>query len=236
MAQRIGIPKTTVARAVNALVGAGYVARHPSGRTYYADYGVLTLAGDLLQRLTLRQRAAPHLHRLAARAGVTCYLGVLWRGQAVVLDRATPVLLHDHSLDIGKHNPLHVSAMARAILAFLPAEQREAAIAACDVAPLSPSTITDRDAFRRELERTRERAYARTEQDQGRGRRSVAAPIFDARGQPVGALASANWDPEQTPLERLSQIIQETQEAAQAVSYTLGYGGAPVLPPAASAR
>src|SRR5688572_7176338 len=70
MAARLAASKATVARVVDALVASGYVARHPSGRTYHVDYGVLALAGDVLRRLVLRRRAAPHLHRLAARTGL----------------------------------------------------------------------------------------------------------------------------------------------------------------------
>jgi DNA-binding IclR family transcriptional regulator len=112
MAARLGASKATVARVVDALVASGYVARHPSGRTYAIDYGVLTLAGDVLKRLVLRRRAAPHLHRLAARTGLVCFLGVLWRRQTVVLDRVAPQLLHEQVLDIGKHVPMHGSSMA----------------------------------------------------------------------------------------------------------------------------
>jgi DNA-binding IclR family transcriptional regulator len=53
----------------------------------------------------------------------------------------------------------------------------------------------------------------------------VAVPIFDAQGQPIGALAASEWEPEHTSPERLDQIVQETREAALAVSHALGYAG-----------
>src|SRR5581483_6474548 len=227
MAASLGISKATVARVVDALAACGYVARHPSGRTYRIDYGVLAIAGDVLKRLILRRRAAPHLHRLAARTGLLCFLGVLWRGQTVVLDRVSPRLLHEDVLDIGKHVPMHGSSMARAILAYLPGDVLRDVLEDYQFTPLTPRTITSREAFLEELSITRARGYAAVDEELGFGARSVAAPIFDSTGYPVGALAAADWLPEQMPAERLSQVVTETREAALAVSHAIGY--APTL-------
>jgi IclR family acetate operon transcriptional repressor len=229
LARRLGVSKATVARVVAELVESGYVARLPSGRLYRADYGVLALAGDLLKRLGLRQRAAPHLHRLAARTGLLCYLGVLWRGGTLVLDRTAPLLLHEQVLDIGKRAPMHASSIARAILAYLPEAECDRLVEAHDFAPLTERTITSPAAFLAEVDRTRRRGYALSDGEQSRTACSVAAPIFDARGAPVGALAAADWDPEQMPPERLASVIAETRETALAVSHAIGYAGALTL-------
>lgn len=231
MAVRLGVSKATVARVVDALVQSGYVARHPSGRTYMIDYGVLTLAGDVLKRLVLRRRAAPHLHRLAARTGLLCYLGVLWRRQTVVLDRVSPQLLHEDVIDIGKHVPMHVSSMAKAILAYRSDGERRTILDGYRFDRRTAHTITSREAFEKELGATRARGYARVEEEGGPNARSVAAPIFDSTGRSVGAIAAADWTLDDMPTTRLAQVIAETRESALAVSHTIGYAAALALHP-----
>ncbi|HEX2033657.1 MAG TPA: IclR family transcriptional regulator [Chloroflexota bacterium] len=227
LARRLGVSKATVARVVAELVESGYVARLPSGRAYRADYGLLALAGDLLKRLVLRQRAAPHLLRLAARTRLICYLGVLWRRETIVLDRAAPHLVHEQAMDIGKRSPMHGSSMAKAILAYLPEEVRRRTLEDYEFRPLTPRSITSAPAFLEELEHTRSRGYATSDGELSDWARSVAAPVLGPDGLPVGALAAADWDPGQMPAVRLTSVVEETREAALAVSHAIGFAAPP---------
>jgi DNA-binding IclR family transcriptional regulator len=233
LARQIGVSKATVARVVAELVASGYVVRLPGGRTYAADYGVVGLAGDALQRNVLRRRAAPHLHRLAARTGLVCFLGVVWRRQTIVLDRAAPHLLHEQVMDVGKRAPMHASSLAKAVLAYLPQERVAQMVDDYVFARYGPRTIVDRDAFLAELALTRRRGYASSDVEQNDWARSVAAPVFDAQSTPVGALAAADWDPAEMPPERLEMVVEDTRETALAVSHAIGYGGS--LAPAVEA-
>jgi DNA-binding IclR family transcriptional regulator len=226
LARRLGVSKATVARVVAELVASGYVTRLPGGRTYAADYGVVALAGDVLQRHVLRRRAAPHLHRLAARTRLVCFLGVVWRQQTIILDRATPHLLHEHVMDVGKRAPMHGSSIAKASLAFLPEEHILAALEGFEFTPITPNTITSRGAFLAELALARRRGYATSQAEQNDWARSVAAPVFDAHGLPVGAIAAADWEPTEMPPERFERVVEDTRETALAVSHAIGYAGA----------
>jgi DNA-binding IclR family transcriptional regulator len=225
LARRLGVSKATVARVVAELVESGYVTRLPGGRTYAADYGVVALAGDVLQRNVLRRRAAPHLHRLAARTRLVCFLGVVWRQQTIVLDRATPHLLHEQVMDVGKRAPMHGSSIAKASLAFMPAARIAQLLDGFEFTRITPNTIGDRDAFLAELALTRRHGYATSDAEQNDWARSVAAPIFDAHGLSVGAIAAADWDQADMPRERLERVIEDTRETALAVSHAIGYAG-----------
>ena len=61
---------------------------------------------------------------------------------------------------MGLTAPLHVGAPGKALMAFLPADERERVLATLTLEPLTPETITDLDALRAELDRTRVRGYA----------------------------------------------------------------------------
>ena len=73
--------------------------------------------------------------------------------------------------------------MGKAILAFLPEDQREEIIARIDFVPRGPNTLTDPDAFREELARIRASGVALNDEELAYGLRSIASPIRLALGR-----------------------------------------------------
>src|SRR4029077_14986337 len=94
----------------------------------------------------------------------------------------------DLDLHVGARLPAYCTAMGKAILAFLPADQREDLIARIDFAPRGPKTLTDPVAFREELGRIRESGVALNDEELAYGLRSIASPICSQSGEAVAAL------------------------------------------------
>ena len=119
---------------------------------------------------------------------------------------------------IGRDVPDHASAAGKVFLAHrlddVPARLER----------LTPRTIVDRPALERELRTVRDRGYATAVDELELGLSVVAAPIFDAGGGVVAALAvsgpSARLD-----AHRLGLLGGVTIEQAHAVSVRLGFAG-----------
>ena len=100
--------------------------------------------------------------------------------------------------DPGHLGALHATAVGKALVAFAEDAEREALIEELDLAPLTEHTITDRAAFRAEMERARRQGYAVMDEENENGMRAVAVPLLNSQGHAFASLATA------VPVFRLS--------------------------------
>jgi DNA-binding IclR family transcriptional regulator len=88
----------------------------------------------------------------------------------------------------------------------------------------TPETQTDRSTLRTELEQVRRQGWATAPNQSIIGLNALAAPIFDALGTFVGAVAivdSIQFIPEDPSAKQIRQTI----EAGKKISQTIGYRG-----------
>jgi DNA-binding IclR family transcriptional regulator len=91
---------------------------------------------------------------------------------------------------VGSRNPLHSTAIGKALLAFAPREVVETYLAG----PLerrTPNTITEPDRLAEEIAATRARGYAIDDIENEEGVRCLAAPVRDHAGKVVASLSVA---------------------------------------------
>ena len=81
------------------------------------------------------------------------------------------------SLALGSRLPAYCTSLGRVLLAALPEGQLDEYLSTVTLEPLTRHTITDVDAWRREINRVRQQGYALVNQELEEGVRSVAAPI-----------------------------------------------------------
>lgn len=105
---------------------------------------------------------------------------------------------------------LHYSAAGKAILSEYDEEEVDAILDEHGMPAATEHTITDREALKADLERTRERGYASNVEEDLLGLRSVGTPIFDGDGEVLGALSMT------VPADRLSEV-EFTEEMPQKV-------------------
>ena len=115
--------------------------------------------------------AAQEARRLMREAGETVHLVVYDPPHVVYIDKVENETNLRMGSRIGSRAPAYCTAVGKAILAWLPEESVEVAVAA-GMPPITAHTITDGAAFRVELTRIRERGSASTT---GRTNRRCAA-------------------------------------------------------------
>src|SRR5579875_2028097 len=170
----------------------------------------------------------------------TAKLGVRVGLSVVVLEAVeSPRVLHTRG-DVGVVAPLYCTALGKAVLAFLPEEERERIGGALTLRAYTPRTVGGREALRRELERIRVRGYATDVQEHegdvrcvgggggggggeggGGGGGWVGAPVRGGGGYPVGAV-SVSGPAQRMPLRRLGELGPRVVEVAEAIGRRLG--------------
>src|SRR5262249_31759868 len=114
---------------------------------------------------------------------------VLQNGQVIHLD----VIQSPNALRVaafpGERNPLHCTALGKAILAFLPEDEVDALLDGYAMVKKTPKTITQKTHLRAHLGLVREHGVAIDLEENLSGVTCLAAPIFDHAGRVVAALS-----------------------------------------------
>ncbi len=181
-----------------------------SRRVYHLGPRIGMLAAAFQRRAPPPYLLGP-LHRLAQVTRETAYLSAL-QGNDVVLLHAVEgshaVLVR--SLAPGYRGHAHARASGKVFLAHRP-DLLERVLERGALPPLTPNTITDDGALRRELEEIAERGYAIDNEEFAVGGSGVAAPVMEGSAPIACYTVSA---PTARLLERRDEIIAAVLAAA----------------------
>jgi DNA-binding IclR family transcriptional regulator len=176
---------------VTELARRGYVEKDPANDRYHLTYRLFAVGSRAADRLGLREVAQAVMERLAAETGEAVNLGVLEGVRVVNLHRVeSPNLLRVH-LEVGGGMPAHSTGLGKVLLAALAPAEVGRRLAGRRLERVTPRTIGDRAALRRELARIREQGYAIDDEECSLGLRCVAASIRDHSGEVKAALSIA---------------------------------------------
>ena len=124
LAERTGLPKSTVSRIVHTLLTLGYLRYHTDTGRYSPGYGVLALGYGCLANLEVRQLARPLMEKLAQATGAAVALGAFDGESMIYVDAIHGSAALYLRLPVGYRAGMS-STMGRAYLASLPESERE---------------------------------------------------------------------------------------------------------------
>lgn len=222
IARELGLPKSTAAGLVLTLEDSGLLEQNPVTRKYRLGYKLAEYAGILLNQTDLRQLAMPQLESLLQWCNESVNLAVLDDSHVVYIERLYGTNLLGMRSEIGKHEPVHSTALGKAILAFTPSNEARKFLETLQFTRRTPKTIASLPAFEQDLALTRERGFALDDEENELGGRCVAAPVLDHRSKPVAAL-SISAPVQRLPVEQVPEFGARVCEAARQISQRLGY-------------
>ncbi|MGI4801689.1 MAG: IclR family transcriptional regulator domain-containing protein [Janthinobacterium lividum] len=241
LAARLGLPRTTTYRILATLVARGLLRQDPSRRVYAVGFRLLEMAQGAWSSPDLPAAAAPELRALRDATGETAYVAVLEGGEAVALGKFEGAHEVRSAARLGQRKPLHCTSQGKAILAFLPAAERDTLLGRMSFVPLTTRTLRSRAELEASLKVVRARGFAIDDEEIADGVRCVGAPILSATGAVLGALSIAGPAWRMTP-ERLELLGPEVAAAGRRVGAAVrpaevSVGGVSVVagPPAFSA-
>ncbi|MEI3843974.1 MULTISPECIES: IclR family transcriptional regulator [unclassified Microbacterium] len=226
LAAALDLPPSTVHGIVKSLRAHGLVAKERGGQRYMLGPTLLKLSNVYLDSLDVRARAMRWTHDLARRTGMAVRLGAPHFTEVLVIHHTLRPDDSQQMLETGLAIPAHASAMGKVLLAHDLGFQR--AVFAAPLRSLTGETITSPDRLRRELPGIAERGAAGENDEAVLGESSLAAPVADARGDIVAALAVVFPSPEAPAPDAVLHALRET---ARNISRELG---SPTWPPGVS--
>ena len=218
---RTGIHKSTAHRFLKHLERERYLIRTEAG-AYLIGPRLSQLSARGNQEATLQAVARPILWELWKSTQETVNLAVLDQRTALYVDVIESPHEFRLSSRVGTRRSVHVTALGKALVAFLPSETQETILDSIAFQAATPRTIGNLVQFRQELEKVRREGYAVDDEEAVQGARCVSAPILNSAGEPIAAVSVSG------PVTRVSPnlvnaLAGAVTSAAGAISAAMGF-------------
>jgi IclR family KDG regulon transcriptional repressor len=211
--------RTTIHRILYSLEKLGYVEKAQIASHYLLAARFFELTGVAVHFRHLQSVAKSVMQNLVIRHSETVNLGVLDLGQVAYIE----VCQSPSSLRIaafpGERNPIHSTALGKAILAFLPEPEISAILSEQPLVRKTPKTITRKGHLLEHLASVREQGVAFDLEENLAGATCVAAPIFDASQRPIAAFSVSG--PTTRMSAKLNAVKDDVRSAALIVTRML---------------
>lgn len=221
LSMRLAMPKATVYRFLQTMKSLGYVRQEVGSERYGLTMKMFELGTKALQYPDLVELTKPHMEQLADATGETVHLGTLIDSEIIYVHKVDSRHMLGMYSRIGRRAPLHCTAIGKVLLAWGEAARLEHILAGCDFKRYRDKTITTREGFAAELERTRQQGFGQDREEFDEHIRCVGIPIFDRHQLAVAGLSVSfptfRFDPAREP-----EVVAMLVEASRQVSRQLG--------------
>jgi len=218
LVERLGYPSASVFRITQQLSDLGYLSRDAATKRYTLTNKFLLLGQPQGRERGLVEAALPAMRGVRKATGETTQLCCLIDTEIVILEQLVSTFPFKYSAELGARCPAYSCAPGKAMIAALPADERDDLIERLSLKRFTPTTITNRRDFRKEIAETAECGYALDRAEGMEGIHCVAAAIRDRNGFPVGALTIAGPSSRLPASEfaRLGTMLIEAAASAEA--------------------
>ena len=189
LTDKSGQAVATVFRALATLQAHGMVEMEEPGQVWHIGSGAFRVGTAFLRRTKIAERARGAMDQLMRDTGETANLGIDAGGEVLFLAQVETYEAIRAFFPPGTRAPMHSSGIGKALLAWYPEEKTRGILARKGLEKFTSLTLTSDSALLRDLSRTRDRGFSIDDQERAEGMRCVAAPIFNAHGEPVAGLS-----------------------------------------------
>ncbi|MFM0199570.1 SMP-30/gluconolactonase/LRE family protein [Paraburkholderia fungorum] len=223
------LPKSTLHRLTQTLIHEGLLRYDAYTKKFQLGLRLLEMAHKVWSDFDLRVAAQDTLVTLRDSLGETVQLAVLNGDEVVIVASADAGHDMARTSSVGMPLPVHASAAGKAIVANLDPAQSARLIERLDLRRFTDRTLITTAALRDDLDLARARGYALEEGECRAQSVSVAAPIFDYEGRPIGAV-TVTGDVTRLKAERLHGLSSTLIGAARGISHSAAGAAMSIAP------
>jgi DNA-binding IclR family transcriptional regulator len=189
LARDTGLSKGTAHRLLATLNREGFVLQDPADSRYMLGPAVLRLVQEAAQGLgAFAALGKPALVRLWELSGETVTLHLRIGPERMCVEEIPSPAPLRYVASVGSRAPLHVGAAGKVLLAFEEPEALERTLETLPLEAITPATIVNPHALRKELALVRRRGWASSTGERVPDAAAISVPVF-SHGQLVAALS-----------------------------------------------
>jgi DNA-binding IclR family transcriptional regulator len=219
----LGVDRSTASRLMATLESRGYVDQHIVTHRFRLGTKLIHLSKVLLESLSLGTIGHEEVRALAEQTGEGAQLAILGKTNAVFIDhvdgRERRLTI---ATNVGDHDPLHCTAIGRALLSGLSDEEARDLLAQTPLERYTPRTAVSISEVLDRVRVVRRQGYAFDDEERYVGVQCVAAPVYDHTGRVVAAIGISG--PTVRMIHATEKALAEAVGAAShQLSSRLGY-------------
>ncbi|WP_437880449.1 IclR family transcriptional regulator [Pseudomonas sp. LRF_L74] len=223
LAAQLGTTKGSVFRHLKTLVERGYLTQNPQTSRYRLGIQAYLLGQIAAGGVDLLAASADAIRDLRDELGLSVVLSVLQGNRLVVVETQLGKSALEIGVRTGTKLLLHCNAQGKVALAFA-RQLRVEQLSAADLQPITPLTLTDRQALRREVDEARTRGWAGAFEEETLGISAIAAPILGANAELIGTVALVATV-QSISRDVAAEQVSALKKAALRASWNLGFKG-----------
>jgi DNA-binding IclR family transcriptional regulator len=220
----LNIPRNSVFRITSTLLEYDYLVRDEDSKAFQLSKKLLTMGYAALSEESLIEKSLEGMRHLRDKYKETIPLGILNGHEGLVIEEVPGLHSFRYVLEPGRRFHLHTAAPAKAILAFLPNEERDRIIKQIKFNRFNENTVKNKTEFLKVLQETRNRGYSIDHAEEIEGMHCIGAPVFNRLAYPIAAI----WitGPSIRIKEKeFSAIGKDIKKTCLKISKSLGYQG-----------
>ncbi|GKV73657.1 IclR family transcriptional regulator [Pseudarthrobacter sp. NCCP-2145] len=213
ISRRAELPFSTTYRLLGSLTRDGFVDYEPDGRRYHLGLRIFQLGQRVSNHHGFAGTAMPVLRRVTEQTGEATILSVRDGHHHLTVNKVDGPQMFRVTSDPGHLGSLSTTAVGKVLVAFAEDADRERLLEDLPLEQLTEKSITERDAFRAEIDKVRRQGYAVMDEENEMGMRAVAVPLLNSQGHAFASLATA-VPVFRMGLEELAACVPLLREAA----------------------
>lgn len=188
IASHFDMDRASAYRFLQTLEYDGLVTKDKVHKTYMVGGRLLQWSSKTSGEFGVIKMARPFLERLNRLSGESVHFGVLHNKEALLVDyigSKGTVVVHNR---VGVHEPLHCTAIGKALLAYQPGPVRDAMIRKIPLKRFTENTIGEKEELLEVLGSVKESGVAHDDGEYDPVLYCIACPVIQQSGLPLGAI------------------------------------------------
>lgn len=215
-AKLAAISRPTARRVLITLVNLGY-AQMLDNR-FYLTPKVLSLGYSYMTARDSWEITTTLLRELSKQTNESSSIAKLVGEEIVYIGRVPANKIMNISLNIGTHLPAYATSMGKLLLAQKSEKELQAFFATAKLEALTPNTTYKEEDLRNEFKEIRKNGWAISEDQLEIGLMSIAAPIYNMRGEVIAAINCSTNSSQTTRKEVEDNYLSPLLETADLIS------------------
>jgi len=221
VARLVKLPPSTAHRLLTTLGALRYVEFDQTTSHWVIGRKAFSLVMDKGRNCDLGRLGKQIMRSLMLESNQTVNIAVSEADCVRYVGQVRPPVAPPEATQPGWRWPIHTTALGKVILAYSTPDEIDAFLLGASLRRRTPSSIIERQGLFSQLSIIRTRGYAIDDEENEKGIRCVAAPVFDCHRR-VRASLSITGNVARLPNDRLKRLGQTLAAAAQRFSDDVG--------------